>query len=135
MSQIRSSKGIYDLLEKHLRSAAYPMTCVNLMDIEEIRREALKEYGKDVRITTNKLSDLLGFMWRRGLLTRYPAPKDGDSLAKYAYIWDKQEDARPTPSPIPSPASSRRKTSVQIEEIPGGVVIEFDKFTITVKAK
>ena len=67
-NQIRSDRGIYQLLEKHLRAAAYAMTCVNLMGINEIRKAAVEIYGgtdKDVRIATNKLSDVLGFMWRR----------------------------------------------------------------------
>lgn len=137
MSQIRSDRGIYQLLERYLREASYPMTCVNLMDIAEIRKEAVKEYGgtdKDVRITTNKLSDLLGFMWRRGLLTRYPAPKEGSSLAKYAYIWDLKDDARPA-EPIPSP-SSQGKIAARITELENGSVeLEFDKFTILIRPK
>lgn len=62
---IRSERSIYQLLERYLREAPYSMTCVNLMDHAEIRREALKEYGgesRDVRVATNKISDLLGFM-------------------------------------------------------------------------
>lgn len=71
---IRSIKEIYQLLEEQLRKSTKPMTCVDLMDIPEIRNEALAEYGKDIRIATNKLSDALGLMWRRNLLVRYPAP-------------------------------------------------------------
>lgn len=63
---IRSNKDIYRILEKHLRYADEPMTCVDLMDIFEIEQEALKEFGEDKRHATNKLSDTLGFMWRRG---------------------------------------------------------------------
>ena len=55
------------------------------MDIPEIREEALAEYGKDIRIATNKLSDALGLMWRRNLLVRYPAPRETNTLARYAY--------------------------------------------------
>jgi len=137
MSKIRSDRGIYQLLERYLREASYAMTCVNLMDINEIRKEAVKEYGgddKDVRIATNKLSDLLGFMWRRGLLTRYPAAQEGASLARWAYIWDKKDNARPA-EPVPSP-SSNGKTGARITELEdGSVEIEFDKFSITIKPK
>lgn len=137
MSKIRSDRGIYQLLERYLREAPYAMTCVNLMDITEVREEALKEYGgndKDMRLATNKLSDLLGFMWRRGLLTRYPAQQEGNSLARWAYIWDKKEDARPA-EPVPSP-SSNGKTGARITELENGAVeIEFEKFSIVIKPK
>ena len=52
----------------------------------------MAEYGKDVRVTTNKVSDALGLMWRRNLLVRFPAPKETNSLVRYAYIWDKGSD-------------------------------------------
>lgn len=111
------------------------MTCVNLVDHDEIRREAVKEYGgadKDVRVATNKLSNLLGFMWRRGLLTRYHAPKEGGSLAKFAYIWDLKDDARPA-EPIPSPILSG-KTGARITELEdGSVELDFEKFSILIR--
>lgn len=86
---IKSDKTIYQVLERHLREADGPLTCVDLMDRNDVRAEALKEFGgkeRDVRQATNKLSDALGFMWRRGLLTRFPAPKGSHSLARFSYI-------------------------------------------------
>ena len=74
---IKSPKTIYNLIEKHLRLAESPTSCAQLMDIHEVRKAAIAEFGgpdDDVRFASNKLSDALGFMWRRGLLTRYPAP-------------------------------------------------------------
>lgn len=133
MVGIRSSKEIYAVLEKHLRAAPYAMTCVNLMDIAEVRQVALETYGNDHTVATNKVSDNLGFMWRRGLLTRFPAPKNGGSLAKYAYIWDKKEDARPT-KPIPSPIS-KKQGIVLNEHENGAIEIEFDKFFVLITPK
>lgn len=62
------------------------------MDDPEFRATAMAEYGKDVRVATNKVSDALGLMWRRNLLVRFPAPKETNSLVRYAYIWDKGRD-------------------------------------------
>ena len=84
------------------------------MDIPEIRKEALAEYGKDIRTATNKLSDALGLMWRRNLLVRYPAPRETNTLARYAYSWDFKQDAQES-IPIPSPVVSR-KTSINVVE-------------------
>lgn len=134
MKGIRSSKEIYSVLEKHLRVAQYPMTCVNLMDIPEVRESAVESYGTDIRATTNKLSDTLGFMWRRGLLTRFLAPKDGDSFAKYAYIWDKKDDARP-PKPVPSPVLSKKPAMTIKENNDGSVELEFERFYVLITPK
>lgn len=59
------------------------------MEIDEIRSEAVSEFGGpegNVRQATNKVSDVLGFMWRRNLVVRYPAPKTETSFARYVYI-------------------------------------------------
>lgn len=134
---IRSEKTIYQLLERRLREADGPLTCVELMDMQDIRTEALKEFGgreRDVRQATNKLSDALGFMWRRGLLTRFPAPRDSTSLARYSYIWDKKEDARPV-EPMSPPKSITRKTGFVINEYGDGIMVEFEKFIVLIKPK
>lgn len=139
---IKSPKDIYNILEKHLRAAATegggePLTVTALMDIDEVRHAALEEFtadGKDVRTATNKLSDALGFMWRRGLLTRYPAPKESNSFARYSYIWDQQEDSRPVIE-RPVARTPTGKLGFTIVETEGGVQLEFAKFSITIKGK
>ena len=65
---IRSDKEIYRALETRLREAQKPITCVDLMDDPDFRATAIAEYGKDIRVTTNKVSNALGLMWRRNLL-------------------------------------------------------------------
>lgn len=59
---IRSDKEIYRALETRLREAQKPITCVDLMDDPDFRATAIAEYGKDIRVTTNKVSDALGLM-------------------------------------------------------------------------
>lgn len=133
---IKSEKDIYNVLEKHLRAAAYPMTVTMLMDIQEVRDTALAELSSngDEREATNKLSDTLGFMWRRGLLTRFPAPKESNSFARFSYIWDQKTDSRPVSSnPIARAAAG--KVGVSITEIDDGVLLEFQKFTVMIKSK
>jgi hypothetical protein len=134
---IRSERTIYQLVETHLRKQDSPITCVDLMDIPEIRKEAVAEFGgpdKDVRVATNKLSDTLGFMWRRGLLTRYPAPQSERSLARFAYAWASTK-SEPSTRPIPPPVRSVGKSAINIKEHEEGVEIEFDKFIIYIKPK
>ena len=76
------------------------------MDDPQFRATATAKYGKDIRVTTNKVSDALGLMWRKNLLIRYPAPRETNSLARYAYIWDKGKDSALS-LPVPSPSSSK----------------------------
>ena len=124
---IRSDKEIYRALETRLREAQKPITCVDLMDDPDFRATAIAEYGKDIRVTTNKVSDALGLMWRRNLLVRYPAPRETSSLARYAYIWGKGKGISKL-TPVPPPSSS--KSGVNVVEQDDGVLIEFDKFTV-----
>lgn len=129
---IRSDKEIYAVLEEHLRSDTEPRTCVELMDLPDVRAAALAEYGKDVRIATNKVSDALGLMWRKGLLNRYPASRTGSTFARYAYTWDRKRDSTVV-TPIPAPSFS--KTSVSVQETEDGVLLDFEKFTIFIRPK
>ena len=75
------------------------MTCVDLLEIATIRKVAVAEYGKDMRVTTDKVSDALGLMWRRGYLKRFPAPQ---TLIRFAYLWD-DKVSRPA-APVSFPA-------------------------------
>lgn len=133
---IKSEKDIYNVLEKHLRAAAYPLTVTMLMDIEEVRKVALDELSSDgdEREATNKLSDTLGFMWRRGLLTRFPAPKESNSFARFSYVWDQKENSRPVQE-TPIARASAGKVGFTIAEIDDGVLLEFQKFTVMIKSK
>lgn len=128
---IRSTKEIYTVLENALRESSEALTCVALMDLPEVRAAAVAEYGKDIRVTTNKVSDALGHMWRRNLLTRFPAA-DTTTLARYAYKWINTTQ-KVTPLP-PSPLLSK-KMGILVVEHEDGIRIEFDKFTVTVQPK
>lgn len=110
------------------------MTCVELMDIPDVRAEALSDFGPDQQVAINKLSDTLGFMWRKGLLTRYPAPPDTATLARYAYQWLGDAKSKPAPSPVVY-ATPKKKPSFLVREYDDGIMIEFDSFTVMVKQK
>lgn len=53
---------------------------------------------------------------------RYPAPRESNTLARYAYSWDFKQDAQES-VPIPSPVVSR-KAQLNIIEQDGGVLID-----------
>lgn len=72
-----SEKGLFNALEKILRESGEPMDCNELFDKPEVREHAA---------TTNRVSDYLGNLWRKGLVTRLPSNTDG-SRSRWRYQW------------------------------------------------
>ena len=97
MARIRSDRPIYKALEKHLQTIPEPLTAPELYEFPEVQVHAAD---------ANDVSDYLGHMWRRGLLSRYPAPPRGASMARWAYKWKEE----PTPTAEPTAAGSQRVT-------------------------
>jgi hypothetical protein len=136
MATIRSSDEIYTVLEKAFESSKVPLTCADLMDRPEVKAAALERFGKDIQISTNKLSDMLGFMWRKGVLNRFPATSTR-SMARFAYalkgkevVVDEQPILRNT-SDVPKLG----KHALSIVERDGEVILDFKQFTIIVRSK
>lgn len=123
---VKSTNTIYQLIEENLKVANEPMTCNDLWDKDSRISEVVREGGMD------KLSDYLGFMWRKGLLIRYPAPRTSKSLARYAYKWKPVEDKPPVAlKDLPKPLVA--KNNIEIIETKDGVVIELANISITIK--
>lgn len=76
---IRNENGLFKVLERELRKIApEPKTCVELYELEEVRKLAN---------SSNRVSDYLGGLWRKGLLLRIPAPRTDSSAARWMYAW------------------------------------------------
>lgn len=140
MPQIRSADPLYPLVTKALEESDNPQTCAMLMERFDIRSAACARFGDDIRVATYKLSDLLGFMWRKGLLLRSPAPVlSTSSLARYAYsIKKRDEGSTPEPVQFISPATRTRESSKQsfvVQETQDGVVLDFEHFTVVIRNK
>lgn len=105
---VKSGSPVYELIERHIKAVATmgnPATCVSLMEIGELRESLLDEFGgedRDVRRTTNQLSNTPGFMWRKNILVRMPA-KERNSKTRWAYVWNTQGESD-TPPHFPSTA-------------------------------
>lgn len=131
---IRSADEIYTALETALKNVTEPQTCADLMGRPLVREAAITRFGKDMQVTTNKLSDLLGFMWRKGVLDRFAAPPSR-SMARYAYLLkDRAATAvtAETGAPIPKGLG---KHALAITEKDGEVILDFKQFTIVIKPK
>ena len=136
MGRDDASRELYTRLEARLRKTKAPLTCVDLMSYPEIKAEALVDYGgetRDERIATNKLSDTLGYMWRRGVLTRYPAPKVKGPSARFAYAWAAEPEH--ANKPLLPPVRLTGKQAIAVTETNDGVEIEFEKFIVAIRVK
>ena len=137
---VKSGSPVYELIEKHIKAVATmsnPATCVSLMEIGELREGLLDEFGgkdRDVRRTTNQLSNTLGFMWRKNILVRMPA-KERNSKTRWAYVWNTQGESD-TPAPLPQYSQGTiKKPVLNIEQIGDELVIEFEAFIVKIKQK
>lgn len=70
--------GLYEALEAELKKAKEPLDCIDLFDKPSVRRHAA---------TANRVSDYLGNLWRKGKLTRLPAPSNEGRKARWLYAW------------------------------------------------
>lgn len=129
---IKSSDSLYNLLEEAFTGLTEPVTAVALMERPKIRAASLERFGSDVQIATNKLSDRLGFMWRKGVLEKYPST-DTRTTARYAYLL-KDRGVQQIKSLPPSPASLAQH-ALTITEKDGEVILDFKQFTICIKPK
>jgi hypothetical protein len=125
---IKSENDVYRVIENVLRESNDPMTCNDLWDKSGELRDIAKDEGP------NGVSDKLGFMWRKGLLVRYPAPRTSTSFARYAYTWKPEEPSNVVPIKAPDkPLVAKR--NIDVTETKDGIVIELDNITITVKTR
>lgn len=132
--RIRDSFGIYHTLEQHLKQASHPLTCVDLFDVPEIRKFA---------DSPRRLSDYLGHMYRRGLLSREPAPKTVNSQARWGYYWKNRSEVKDRAvetqkvmdAVMASPTKVLSKPNIEVTDHGGTVVIELPQLIITIRTK
>jgi hypothetical protein len=129
---VKTDSGLYDVLEKILRKSRNPMTCGDLFDVPEVR-----EFAK----SPNRVSDYLGGLWRKGLVSRLPAPKDGSSAARWAYAWKPKaathQASTVTPIDYPGPRKGPifSRPSIEITEEGKNIVIDLPSLRITIQTK
>lgn len=132
MKQEESDPGIYAILEKLLKKTTEPLTCVDLFDHSEVRSRVQ---------TSNRVSDYLAHMWRRGLLQRWTAPSNLATKARFAYTWKAAKEAAPVPDkvkPLPEMKVLRNplsKPNILVTEEDDRITIELEEFSIIIQSK
>lgn len=129
---IKSNDSLYDVLEETLTGLKEPVTALNLMERPKVRAAVLARFGDDVQIATNKLSDRMGFMWRKGVLDKFPST-DPNSIARFAYAL--KTKVVPRPKALPGALTKATNYALSITENENEVVLDFKQFTIVIRPK
>ena len=132
-TMIKSADEIYPVITEALEKSARVQTCADLMANANVFTAVTARWGEDKVRASEKLSDTLGFMWRRGVLDRFPAPPS-HSLARYAYALAGRFGNDGQLKKIEQP-STKHKGDLSVVEKDGEVIIELANFTIVVKSK
>jgi len=135
----RNDKGLFYVLESILKAATGPMTCTQIYDeSSEVRNLAS---------SPNRVSDYLGGLWRKGQVTRSPAPKINSSSARWAYSWKQEKVLTSISEQIEYHKGAKEfvnsfkdekvfsKPGIEITEQADSITIELPGFIITVRKK
>jgi hypothetical protein len=121
---------LFPALEAVLKEAKEPMDCIQLFDIPDI---------KAIAPSANRVSDYLGVMFRKGLLSRV-AGSTTNSKARWAYMWRNKELPewkQPRDKEIIDfkPKALLDRPELFISENGAYINIETPGFSITIKTK
>lgn len=125
-----NESGLFKILEGILRDATEPVTCNELYDMPAVRKHAA---------SANRVSDYLGNLWRKGLLTRLPAPRTDRSSARWMYQWKGRTEPIHAVAYEPIEYKPKgmlySKPTMEITEEGGVITIELTSMTITIRPK
>lgn len=117
-------EGLYQLLEKILYEAEEPLDSQQIYDMAEVRK---------VAPSANRVSDYLGNIWRKGLVSRVPSGGSGRG-PRWKYIW-KKKSARVDTAIEYAPRLLVNRPTVVITEEGMNMQIEMPNLTIIIKQK
>lgn len=124
---MRSSEtGLFPALEAALRAATEPLDCQALFDMPSIKEHAA---------SVTRVSDYLGGLWRKGVVVRLPAPKDGNSRSRWMYEWKGNKGPKYLDAIEYTPKILADRPAMLITEEGNNIVLEFENLVITVRQK
>ena len=143
--RVRSVREIYLEIEAALKNTNRPMTCTEVYDSRtDIRGHADLQKQNDGpmsaeerrRAEIDRLSDYMGHMWRRGVLTRHTAGDNAVGKARFAYTMKIGVRSDPVELPDPTKPSVAEKRKVDVSQADDGTItIDMDTVTLTIKLK
>ena len=121
-----NEEGLFAALETVLRRTGEAMDCNQLFDLPEI-----KEHSQ----SPNRVSDYLGGLWRKGLVTRLPAGTDSNSRARWAYQWKKDNRITAQQGVDYAPRILADRPTILITEEGSTITIELPNLFIVIRPK
>lgn len=73
---------LFPAIEAVLKEATEPLDCIQLFDMPSIRA---------IAPSANRVSDYLGVLFRKGLVSRVAGGGGSNSRARWAYLWRNKE--------------------------------------------
>lgn len=118
--------GLFPALEAALRAASEPLDCQALFDMPAIKQHAA---------SVTRVSDYLGGLWRKGVVVRLPAPKDGSSRSRWMYEWKGNKGAKYLDAIEYAPRVLADRPAVLITEEGNLITMEFPNLVIQIRQK
>lgn len=119
--------GLFPVLEAALKAASEPLDCQTLYDMPEVKKHAA---------SVNRVSDYLGGLWRKGLVVRLPAPKTGESRARWMYEWKGDKGPKLHSHALEYlPKVLADRPTVLITEEGNVITLEFPNLIISIRQK
>ena len=116
---------LFPALEAALKAASGPLTSAELYDIASIKEHAA---------SANRVSDYLGNLWRRGVVTRMASDKSDASRSRWAYEWKGQRAAKVYGLDY-NPKVLLDRPTVLVTEEGKEITLEFQHLVITIRQK
>jgi len=122
---------LFPLIEGALKEATEPLDCNQLFDMADIR---------EVAPSANRVSDYLGVLFRRGLVTRVANTDRDGSRARWKYMWRDKKPAKwkqavAAEAVTYAPKAILDRPNVYITEDGANIHIELPSLSITIKKK
>lgn len=125
----RTEEGLYQALENELKRSKEPLSCAELFDRSSVRAHAA---------TVNRVSDYLGNLWRKGLVTRLPAPRGDTTRARWLYAWKGRKIVKPgleEAIDFDQKKMILQRPSIEISEAGSVITIELPHLVLAIKLR
>ena len=118
--------GLFPALEAALKAASEPMDCQTLYDLPEVKAKAT---------SVNRVSDYLGNLWRKGLVTRLAAPRMDNNRSRWMYEWKGQKGPRFRDAIDYIPRVIADRPTCLITEEGNVITLEFPNLIVSIRQK
>ncbi len=121
-----NESGLFPALEAILRASDEPLDAQALFDMASVKEHAA---------SASRVSDYLGNLWRKGVVTRLPATGEGRGKPRWMYQWKGQKGPKYLDAVEYTPKILADRPAMLITEEGRDIVLEFENLVITIRQK